>query len=180
MPRVGRFYLWGLNPGGGALYLRCGGARMAKYYKIITDNSHFAGEYNIADVTAVPLGARFTAHRPLDTDVCIKSDVPVIHFSETAFETLIWYEILTKPTDKIAIYEVIPLGRVIKQECPDFKKLNQCGAQSIQIGKQVSLEDLVRRIKQEFKQRKLKKKNPFPEFRTANIIYQWFQDSRQK
>jgi hypothetical protein len=180
MPRVGRFYLWGLNPGGGALYLWYGGARMAKYYKIITDNSHFAGEYNIADVTAVPLGARFTAHEPFDMDVCIKSDVPVIHFSETAFETLIWYEILTKPTDKIAIYEVIPLGRVVKQECPDFKNLNQCGAQSIQIGKQVSLEDLVRHIKLEFKQRKLKKKNPFPEFRTANIIYQWFQDSRKK
>lgn len=169
-----------LKPGGGALYLWYGGARMAKYYKIITDNSHFADEYNIADVTAVPFGARFTANRPFDTDVCIKSTVPVIHFSETAFETLIWYEILTKPTDKIAIYEVMPLGRVIKQQCSDFRNLNQCGAQSIQIGKQVSLEYLVRRAKQDFKHRKLKKKNPFPESRIANIMYQWFQDSRQK
>lgn len=169
-----------LNLGGGALYLRYVGVQMSRYYKIITDNSHFADEYNIADVTAVPFGARFTANKPFDTDVCIKSTVPVIHFAETAFETLIWYEILTRPTDKIAIYEITPLGRVVKQECPDFKKLTQCGAQTIQFGNRVSLEELIHRIKNDFKHHKLKKKNPFPEFRTANIIYQWIQDSRTR
>ena len=151
---------------------------MAKYYKIITDNSHFADEYNIADVMNVPFGTEFTANKPFDRSVCIQSDVPVIHFSETAFETLVWYEILTKPTDKIAIYEVIPLTRVVKQQCSDFHGLTQCGAQIIQIGKQISLATLVHRIKEDFRQRKLKKKNPFPQFRTANIMYQWARGTR--
>lgn len=152
---------------------------MAKYYKIITDNSHFAAEYDIANVTAIPFGAQFSANKPFDKSVCITSDVPVIHFSETAFETLMWYEILTKPTDKIAIYEITPLSRVVKQKCNDFHGLTQCGAQVIQIGKQISMETLVHRIKDEFKQHKLKKKNPFPEFRTANIIYDWVKNSRK-
>ncbi len=152
---------------------------MPKYYKIITDNSHFAGEYNIADVTAVPVGKRFAANNPYDKSVCIKSSVPVIHFSETAFETLMWYEILTKPTDKIAIYEITPVGKVIKQKCSDFRGLTQCGAPIIQIGRQISLEELVHEIQQEFRQHKLKKKNPFPEFHTANIIYQWVKDSQR-
>ena len=159
-------------------YITVKGVAMAKYYKIITDNSHFAGEYDIANVANIPFGAKFTAKKPFDTSVCITSDVPVIHFSETAFETLMWYEILTKPTDKIAIYEIIPLSRVVKQKCSDFHGLTQCGAQIIQIGKQISMETLVHRIKEEFKRRKLKKKNPFPEFRTANIIYDWVQSSR--
>lgn len=151
---------------------------MAKYYKIITDNSHFAGEYNISDVSAVPFGAQFTANAPTDKSVCIKSDVPVIHFSETAFETLLWYEILTKPTDKIAIYEITPIGAIVRQQCDDFRGLTQCGAPTIQIGNRVSLEDLVRRVKTDFKLHKLKKKNPFPDFHTANIIYQWARDSK--
>ncbi len=152
---------------------------MPKYYKIITDNSHFAGEYNIADVSALPFGAQFTANRPFDTEVCIKSDVPVIHFSETAFETLLWYEILTKPTDKIAIYEVTPVGKIVRQQCDDFRGLTQCGAPTIQIGRRVSLEDLVHQVKTDFKLHKLKKKNPFPNFHTANIIYQWVKDSQR-
>ena len=146
---------------------------MSKYYKIITDNSHFAGEYNIADVAAVPAGTQFTANKPYDKSVCIKSDVPVIHFSETAFETLMWYEILTKPTDKIAIYEITPIGPVVKQKTEEFHGLTQCGAPTIQIGKQVSMEELVHQVKEEFKLNKLKKKNPFPDFHTANIIYGW-------
>ena len=151
---------------------------MTKYYKIITDNSHFAGEYNIPDVTAVPIGAKFTANAPSDKSVCIKSDVPVIHFSETAFETLLWYEILTKPTDKIAIYEITPIGRVIRQQCDDFRGLTQCGAPTIQIVNHVSLEDLGRQVNTDFKLHKLKKKNPVPDFHTANIMYQWAKDSR--
>ncbi|MBO4700366.1 MAG: hypothetical protein J5620_01305 [Alphaproteobacteria bacterium] len=152
---------------------------MSKYYKIITNNSHFAGEYNIPDVTAVTVGTRFTANNPYDKSVCIKSDVPVIHFSETAFETLMWYEILTKPTDKIAIYEITPIGPVIKQKCDDFRGLTQCGAPTIQIDRQISLEELVHNIKEEFKLKKLKKKNPFPDFHTANIIYRWAKDSQK-
>ena len=150
---------------------------MAKYYKIITNNSHFAGEYNIADVRAIPNGTRFVANAPYDTSVCINAPVPVIHFSYNALETLVWHEILTQPSDITAIYEITPLGRVVKQECPDFKKLTQCGAQSIQIGKQVSLEYLVHRAKDEFKQHKHPKNNPFPESKTAQIIYKWMRDS---
>ena len=161
------------------LYNLYGGGEVTKYYKIITDNSHFADECNIADVTAVPAGAQFTANAPYDKSVCIKSNVPVIHFSKTAFETLMWYEILTKPTDKIAIYEITPVGPVIEQQCDDFHGLIQCGAPTIKIGNKVSLEDLVRQVKTDFKLNKLKKKNPFPDFHTANIIYQWVKDSHR-
>lgn len=151
---------------------------MHKYYKIITDNSHFADEYGVADVSAIQSGAKFTANAPFDKTVCIKSDVPVIHFSETAFETLLWYEILTKPTDKIAIYEITPVGKIVKQKCDDFRGLTQCGAPTIQIDKQISLEELIHQVKTEFKIKKFKNPNPFPDFHTANIIYQWAKDSK--
>ena len=144
---------------------------MAKYYKIITNNSHFADEYNIQDVTSIAPGTEFKAHTSHDPTDWITPGIPLIRFAETAFMTLLWYELLTKQTDEIAIYEVTPLGRVIKQKSPDKWGLMQCGAQSIQIGKQISLETLISHIKQEFKQRKLAKTNKYPEFETANIIY---------
>jgi len=153
---------------------------MAKYYKIITDHSHFADEYNIKNVAAIPFGTKFSANKPFDTSVCIQSAVPVIHFADMAFETLIWYEILTKQTDKIAIYEITPQSQVIKQQCSDVPGLCQCGAQTIRIEKQISLETLVHRVKDEFRRHKLKKTNPFPEFHVANIMYQWWYDTRTK
>lgn len=153
---------------------------MPKYYKIITNNSHFADEYGISDVAAIANGTEFkahTSHRPTDW---ITPGIPMIRFAEGAFTTLMWYELLTKQTDEIAIYEVTPLGRVIKQKSPDKYGLMQCGCQSIKIGKQVSLEELVRQVKRDFKMRKLKEKNPFPEFETAKILYQWLNGSQKK
>lgn len=153
---------------------------MPKYYKIITNNSHFADEYNITDVTTIANGTEFHAHPSHSPTDWITPGVPMIRFAESAFTTLLWYELLTKQTDEIGIYEVTPLGQVTKQKSPDKYGLMQCGAQSIKIGKQITLEELVRQIKRDFKLRKLKKKNPFPEFETANIIYRWLDDSNKK
>ncbi len=131
---------------------------MKKYYKIITDHSHFADEYKINDVTAIPSGTHFRANVPYDTEVTINASAPVIHFSESAFDTLMWQKILTRDKDIVAIYEIKPIGPVIKHICPDEFKLKQCGANEIQIGARVSADVLFERAKEEYK-RKLQRTN---------------------
>lgn len=151
---------------------------MKTYYKIITDNSHFAGEYKISDVMAIPSGTHFRANAPYDNELTIHADFPVIHFSDNALDTMLWYEILTRPNDKIAIYEVMPLGPVVKQQCHEQKKLNQCGANEIQIGSQISEAAVLRRVKEEFISKQHPKKNAHPRSPTARLIYQWMRDSK--
>ena len=151
---------------------------MKKYYKIITDNSHFADEYKIADVMAIPEGTRFRANVPYDATVTIRAGAPVIHFSDNALDTMLWYEILTRPDDKIAIYEVVPLGTVIKQKCPEKYQLDQCGANEIQIGPRLSETAVLGRVKEEFIKKQHPKKNAHPRSPTARIIYQWMHDSK--
>lgn len=126
---------------------------MKTYYKVITDNSHFAGEYKISDVMAIPSGTHFRANVPYDATVTIHAGAPVIHFSDNAFDTLMWHKILTRPDDKIAIYEIKPIGPIIKQICPDEFKLKQCGANEIMIGTRVSEDIIFERAKAEVKRK---------------------------
>lgn len=138
---------------------------MTYYYKVISENSHFKQEYNIDDIFAIPFGTVFYAHpQKTESSLPIKTDFPVLHFSDNAGDAVYWHIVLLGemgdvPLSNAVIYEITPIGPIIKEKISDHpdNHHSQCGAPAIRIEKQISLKALNDRWGDELLERKRQK-----------------------
>ena len=165
---------------------------MSKYYKIITERSYFHRIYDAGDALWVPYGTRVSAEPCLTTEYSrwgvrngqwyINSDVPVIHFCDNAFDTMLWHSVLTRSNEKIgvAIYEIKPLTKVIKQRCGDDIGLYQCGANVVQFRHLVSTDEMFERALSEFHVNHHAKIDMYPNLQMSKIIAAWVHHNQSK
>ena len=115
------------------------------YYKILTPQSFFTEYYENTDVFNIPYGTVFSApkaskHRPDDPKCLINESV--FHFADGAFDTMLWHTRLIHHVLPCQIYEIQPIGDVIKQRCLDDLGLYQCGAQQIKFLKKQNTDEM--------------------------------------
>lgn len=147
---------------------------MQVYYKIVTDDSLFKSAYQIADISAIQPGTRFQARHPRTDGFYIQHRLPMIHFCDSPFDSMIWYNILTDGAAKrTCIYEITPITAIVKQKCYDSKGVYQCGANVIEFGNQIPLQTLVKLATQEFKDNWFKKITMYPKVHVLKSVLKW-------
>lgn len=142
---------------------------MKKYYKIITSKSIFKDSYNILDIRSIPFGTRFVAQKPKNPSrVILNSNMPVIHFCDSAVNTMLWYSFIfdgcIEPwllemvgiCHDTCIYEIKPVSPVIYGVCRDEYHLYQCGANIVEFGEKIPVEQVVRNAVKEYKKHKIR------------------------
>jgi len=146
-------------------------------YKIISNDTSI---YN--PDTLVP-GAVFTAQAPLRPDnitYYIRATAPMIHFCDNAFDTMLWHSYAF--ADSSPIYEIKPLGQVIKQQCDDDCRLYQCGSHKIEIVHQIDKHEMFERAVSEFLQNPKAKIAMYPNLqdKMPKIISAWVHHEQSK
>ena len=148
-----------------------------KYYKIIGDDFPFMGLIGHYHETyhpdMIPYGTIATATNSIAGSLCIDTEKPVIHFSDNAFDTMLWLSIFR--TSNSAIYEITPLTPVIKQQCKDSNAIYQCGAESIRIEKIVSMKQMYSMALCEYCKQRKEKQKMYPHLKFKHIIWSWIQ-----
>lgn len=158
---------------------------MQKYYKIITRYSYFSKIYTVDEDLYIPFGTKVIASSPFVDDYktkgienghyYIESEKPMIHFCDNAFDTVLWYNVLSNLISKTmlmtaAFYEIKPLSEVIKQRCTDNVQLYQCGANMIEFLSRVPTDTLYERALGEFHQNHQAKIDMYPNLDIPKII----------
>ena len=102
----------------------------------------------------------------------IQSDIPMIHFCDNAFDTMLWYSALTHKIELVQpiIYKIKPLTNVVKQRSADGSELYQCGANMIEFLSQVPMDTLYERALAEFHQNHQAKIDMYPNLDIPKII----------
>lgn len=128
---------------------------MKKYYKVIfigsmRQGSLFAQTFGVRGLVDLPDGRRFYAQTTtaydMDRKCEIASPVPLIHFCDNALDALLWRDIVFE--QERYVFEVRPIGDVVKSVCNDKNGLYQCGAPGIELVKVIKegeLEQLAQR-----------------------------------
>lgn len=143
---------------------------MQKYYKIITSDCLFKVRYDITDIYAISKGTCFVAKETKNTSVVsLRAGVPVLHFCDSAFDTMLWYSLVfggcIEPWlqeiaglyKKSCIYEIKPLSPVAFGKCKDAYRLFQFGANIIEFGDKIPTEQIAKQAIEEYKKNKLEK-----------------------
>jgi hypothetical protein len=145
------------------------------YYKIVKENGVFmhtlAKSYRPEDI---PNGEVFVAQKFKSIiDVQIKTNEPMIHFTDSACETLLWYDVLSfHDSETIYIYEINPLTEVIKQQCVS-PKIYQSGANKIEFGKRIDKKALFKLAKEELITNKETIHATYPDIDWDSISKRW-------
>lgn len=123
------------------------------YYKIITPASFFSALYKDTDVFNIPSGKIFTAPQKPK----YKPDTPkymlgqsCFHFSEGAFDTMLWHTLLIHHTLPAQIYEIAPLTNIKKQRCNDSDGIYQCAAHQIKFLEKQNIDEMYDRAINEY------------------------------
>lgn len=155
---------------------------MQKYYKIIGYDYPFFNVYGLDNPANVPLYTTFTAYNPKKSGgYFINSKKPVIHFCDNAFDTMLWHSVFIIADELPAvIYEIKPIGSIIKQKCRDDSGIFQCGAEQIQFIRPVSTDEMFERALAEFHQNHKAKINLYPNLEISKIISAWVHHERSK
>lgn len=137
-----------------------------RFFKMIfLQGSHFAKTYNISEIDDIYPGQRFVS-RGKEFEWCqkysksgkpspgitLQTVIPMLHFCDNAVDLLMWYLVGMKsmsPWQEIYFFEIEPLSPVHKQRCNDKNQFFQCGAQNIEIKKQLTMGDILRIADQE-------------------------------
>ena len=104
------------------------------YYKIITPKSYFADLYADIDIFNISYGSVFVAPEksnfPFFQLHAIKEDV--FHFSNGAFDAMLWHTVFCHQGEPCQIYKIEPIGNILTyRHYPIGLDLDQCGATSI-------------------------------------------------
>ena len=146
--------------------------KSVRYYKIIGADLPFwsfvASAHQRFNPNLVPCGKTITAKGTKRGDLCIQSQTPVIHFTDNAFDAMLWLSIFR--THNFAIYEITPLTPVIKQKCTDVYELDQCGATTIRIEHIVSTDTMFRRALSEYGKKRKQIQITYPHLAYTKII----------
>lgn len=165
---------------------------MQTYYKIITQRSYFRKIYETDDSLHVPYGAKVIASPYFIQDYAqkgikdghfyIQSDIPMIHFCDNAFDTMLWYSALTHKIELVQpiIYKIKPLTSVIKQRCADDAQLYQCGANAVEFLSPVSTDDMYELALSEFHKNHSAKIDMYPNLKMSKIIAAWVHHEQSK
>ncbi|MBR5904271.1 MAG: hypothetical protein IKZ49_01920 [Alphaproteobacteria bacterium] len=128
-----------------------------KYYKIVALNYPFlemlSEHYNINDINNITSNIDIINKSSTIGRFCIHFQKPVIHFTDNAFDTILWDTIFD---EKSVIYEIQPTEPIIKEKCKDRFNLYQCGSTSIKIIKKVPTIVLIYRGIKEYYSNKTK------------------------
>lgn len=165
---------------------------MQKYYKIITERSYFRKIFTTDESLAVPYGTKVIASPYFIEDYeqkglkngrfYIQSDIPMLHFCDNAFDTMLWHSVLTHQNDNIqpVIYKIKPLTNVVKQRCADDIKLYQCGANIIEFMSPVLTDDMYELALAEFYENHQAKIDMYPNLQMSKIIAAWVHHKQSK
>ena len=147
------------------------------YFKIIGDGFPFMGlvghYHEKYSQNLIPCGITVSAKGTTKGTLCIQSQTPVIHFSDSAFDTMLWLSIFG--TTNYAIYEITPVTPVIKQKCTDSNAIYQCGAESIRIEKIVPMNKMFNMALSEYCKNRKEKHKMYPHLKFKSIIASWIQ-----
>lgn len=157
---------------------------MQKYYKIIIDWMPFVTSFDIADIDNIKSGSVFSAIDMVSEDKSsghIRSEKPVIHFCDNAFDTMLWHNIFAYSENKTSIYEITPIGPIIKQKAPlDAGGIYQCGAEKISFNKYVPIDEMYDLALQEFLNQRYEKTKMYPHIKMANMVHAWIRHQGTK
>ncbi len=159
---------------------------MSTYYKIVSDATVFTYAYNINPYCQIPSGSVFTAQQPQIQNeknvYCIKKPIPVLHFCDNAFDTMLWYCYNMGGFDESALtfYEIQPLTPVVKEKCCDDGGLYQCGANQIKIIRPIEKYEMFKRALNEFRQNPKAKTELYPNLQMQKIISDWTHHQQSK
>lgn len=138
---------------------------MEKYYKVVSWVSLFKQAYNIKEIDAIKPGTRFICKNPVYSyeDIMLISYPPVLHFSQGAFNTLLWYDVFEDLTSYLpidyrpptCIYEVYPITDVISGRSNDGYNLFQYGANIIEFGQRIPISQIAQNAVAEYEQNKI-------------------------
>lgn len=146
-----------------------------KYYKVIGNSSPFMNmlseKYDIHGMNNIPYNTEISAEGTDTGMFCIQSDIPVIHFSDNVFDTMLWQAIFDTQSD--TIYEIEPLTPVIKERCEDLTGLYQCGTTKIKIIRKVSTARMFNRAIYEYLTHILEKRKMYSNLAFSKIIIAW-------
>lgn len=150
-----------------------------KYFKIVGEDFPFARyvqtRYNIDCTQTIPCGTQVSAKQSFYGDLCIHSEIgPVFHFCDNAFDVMLWHSLFE--TQNTTVYEIKPLGKVVKQRCNDSAGLYQCGAQDIEIIKPVSQKQLFKMALSEYRKKRKTKKQLYPHIDFKPILFAWIRN----
>ncbi len=116
------------------------------YYKIVTEWSFFTYLYHTdTNIFDIPCGTVFTApykNTQKSNNKKIMIHKSCFHFSEGAFDTMLWYDKLSEYALKTQIYRIEPFGNVKKARCKDEEGFYQCGAPKIKIMEKQNLDEM--------------------------------------
>ena len=123
------------------------------YYKIVTEGSFFTDLCMGIDVFNIPYGTVFTApdhskYKPKDPKCMLGNSC--LHFAQGAFDTMLWYNILSYPFLEDCIYQIQPITKVTKRRAQDSGEIYQCGAHKIKILRKQSIDDMYECAIQEY------------------------------
>ena len=131
---------------------------------------HYHETYN---PEMIPYGTTVTSTGSGSGVLCIDSQKPVIHFSDNAFDTMLWLSVFR--TTNSAVYEIKPLTPVIKQQCKDSNAIYQCGAESIRIEKIIPINQMFNMALCEYCKTRKEKHKMYPHLKFKQIIWSWIQ-----
>ena len=156
---------------------------MRRYYKIVSNNSCFSNVYNIADVSAIPNGTQFVGKnlggQRQDTSVSLTG--AVLHFSDNAFDTMLWYDMLVDGlSPKAQIYEVKPLAPMVKKRVNGGIGVFQCGANTIEFVKPINVSHMFKSAIAEFRKNPKAKIQMYPDLNMSKLIASWAKNERSK
>ena len=152
---------------------------MQKYYKIVDANLPFLTDYNMEDPTKVPLFKTFTAKSPeTEYGLFIHSKTPVLHFCDNAFDTMLWYSTCVSHIEDAFVYEIKPIGNIIKEKCKDEHGLYQCGAPQIQFIKLVDTNEMFDLALSEFEKDRMAKFRLYPDIGLSKITLSWLRHQK--
>jgi hypothetical protein len=141
---------------------------MKKYYKIISSSCLFAKAYGITDINSIQEGSQFVGYQLYDfadPKIVISGDKPMLHFTDCAFDTMLWWPIFSKTSYhqalfgyivKSCIYEIIPITPVVKNRALNEHELFRCATNTIEFKKQIPIEQIAQLAIQEYQEHKLK------------------------
>ncbi len=154
-----------------------------KYYKIVHPASPFCYiTSRCYSAKNIPYGSIFYAQNTDADGYYIKSDKPVLHFCDNAFDTMLWHSIFPIPGPEYEpyFYEITPLDDIIKERCLDEYSFFQCGAYKIEFLHQIPKSEMFARALAEFNANRPEKIKMYPNIKIANAVAAWKQQQQIK
>lgn len=151
------------------------GNDLQRYYKVVGYGFPFTcfikKHYNITNFESIPCGAQFSATEKAKGRLPIKAEMPIIHFSDSAFDAILWKLIFK--TKSSVIYEIEPQGQVFKQRCNDQYGIYQCGAKEIKIVRTISDRKMLSMAMEEYLKNKKEILEMYPNIKIKTVIRAW-------